>query len=366
MDLDNVKFMLFPYTVLPETDYRHLSLVLPELFVLQVTRPPMAPERLLQMVNAWPAITDQQQIETIGRCLKGFREFAAVHGDGSLLASLNLDQISRDFAESRFRIQTELKKSSAKKTDEAEVALLEAAVFLEMARDLDEKELEVEAGLKRMGSLEGEFREILGISEDETQEDTMEVLNPPLEAERTGLSFMLRRRIHSWFRLLLNHMPISCPVLVTTSELVFEELFEYLGKPDDRDGKLADPTRIVLGPVPALDDLPLEDFRSLLSDPEASSLLHSYWKGLQNVILAPGVPSGPEMLSRSVDALQDYLRHVPRERGFSSDRMVSMELCFARGLKWDHIRKYYGQAEDPARLEENASWDDLIKVVVCG
>jgi hypothetical protein len=365
MSLDTMEFMLFPYTVVPEKDYRQLSLVLPGLSVLQVTRPPVAPDWLLQMVTAWPAITEQQQIETIGLCLKGYREFAAVHGDDSVLASLSLDQISRDFVESRFRIQTELNKNKATELGDAAISLLEAAIFLEMARDLDEKEMEVEAGLARMDSLEGEFREILGISEDEVLEDTMETLSPPLRAERTSLSFMLPKRIQSWFRLLFNHMPAACPVLVTTSEPALAELFEHLLGPDGRGGKLSEPTRMALGSIPTVDDLAVEDFLSLLSDPEASGILASYWQGLQSVLHAPGVPSGPEALSQSIDTLQDYLRHFRGELGLSSNRVVSIELVFADKLAWNIIRKKYRHTEGPARTEEDASLDDLMKVVVC-
>ena len=365
MSADTMRFMLFPYTVLPDKEYRQLSLVLPGLSVLQVTRPPAATDWLLQMVAAWPAITEQQQIETIGLCLKGFREFAAVHGDESVLASLSLDQISRDFAESRFRIQTELKKTNATEPGDAEISLLEAAVFLEMARDLDEKEMEVEAGLARMDSLEGEFREILGIWEDAALEDTMETLSPPLGTERANLSFMLPKRIESWFRLLFNHMPAPCPVLVTTSELVLAELFEHLRMPDDRGGKISEPTRVALGCIPAVDDLAVEDFLSLLSDPEASGILSSYWHELESVLLAPGVPSGLEALSQSIDTLQDYLRHFRREMGLSSDRVVSIELACADKLDWNIIRKHYRQSEGAARTEQETSYDDFIKVVVC-
>ena len=69
----------------------------------------MTPDWLPNQVTGWPVITEQEQIETVKLCLKGYQQFAAVHGENSVLASLSLEQISRDFAESRFRIQTQLK-----------------------------------------------------------------------------------------------------------------------------------------------------------------------------------------------------------------------------------------------------------------
>ncbi len=99
-------YMLFPYSVLSEQESRHLSVLLPCLAVLQVIRPPLTPGWLQNQITGWPVITEQEQLKTLKLCLQGYQQFAAVHGENSVLASLRLDQISRDFAESRFRIQT--------------------------------------------------------------------------------------------------------------------------------------------------------------------------------------------------------------------------------------------------------------------
>lgn len=355
MNQDSLKLMLFPYTVLPEREYRQLSLVLPGLSLLQVTRPAAVPDWLVQTVSPWPAVTEQHQIETIGLCLEGYREFAAVHGNDSALTSLSLAQISRDFAESRFQIQTELKKKGTPELSEAEISLIEAAVFLEMARDLDEKELEVEAGLARMDSLEGEFREILGISEDETPEDALDALSPPLRPEPASLSFMLSKRIQSWLRLLSNHMPAATPVLVTTSETVLTEFFDLFRIPDDGGGKISEPTRLALGSIPTVEDLAVADFLSLLSDPEASAILTSCWQGLEAVLLAPGAPTGREALSQSFDALRDHLCHFRRDLGLSDDRMVGIELVYDDQFTWSMIQEHLRQSEEPARSTKDLS-----------
>jgi hypothetical protein len=360
-----MSFMVFPYTLLSEKEYLQLSLLLPELSILQVLRPPAVPEWLPQMFTGWPAVTGQDQLETIRLCLKGYQEFATVHGESSVLASLSLDQIARDFSESRLQIQSELKKSPAKAPDDGEIQVLEAAIFLEMARDLDEKDLEVETGLARIASLEGEFREILGISEDEVEDDVMESLSPPLRAGQTNHSFMLPKRIESWFRLLFNHMPSACPVLVTTTNRAIEELFEGLRGKEGPAGNMPEPTRIPLGVIPAMDDLRSEDFLGLLSDPEASGILGSYWQELKSTILAPGDPSRRATLSQAADTLLDYLHHYRRELGLSAGRKVSIDLVLDESLTWHALREQFASAGRPVNPAERVCSDESVKVLAC-
>lgn len=360
---DSPRFMLFPHTVLSDREYRHLSLLLPGLSVLQILRPPAAPAWLSQMLVGWPVVTEEEKIKTIRLALKGFQEFATVHGDESALASLSLDQISRASSESRLRIQSELKRKDAEVVNERETLLLEAAVFLEMARDLDEKEIEVEAGLSRMDSLEGEFREILGISEDARLEDTLETMSPPLRADKTGLSYMLPKRIESWFRLLSNAMPPALPVLVTT-EPVLEELIEWFRTKGGATGIMPEPKRIPLAAIPAMDGLAIEDFLSLLSDPEASGILTSYWQGLENIILSPLDPTGHEALSQTAETLQDLLRRYCAGIGLADERTVSIELVVGDILSWETIWKQFGRVERPAAFAGEVSRTVAVELLV--
>jgi hypothetical protein len=365
MALNAMQYMLFPFTILSETEYRHLSILLPRLSVLQVIRPPVIPAWLQKMVTGWPVITEQERIENIKLCLKGYQEFATVHRENSVLSSVSLDQISRDFAESRFRIQTQLKKDDPNESDASESSLPEAAIFLEMARDLDEKEMEVEAGFTQIGDLEGEFRQILGISDDEESADTIETLVPPLRAEKAYLSFMIPKRIHSWFRLISNRMPEACPALVTTSEQVVEELFEPLREEYDRAGKSLQLSRIPLGSIPAMDDLPMEEFFSMLSEPEASGLLTSYWHSLDNLLASPHDSTNQAELSRAADTLQDYLIDYRRGNGLFGSTEMRIELVFDSEMRWSDFRKHCDQESGSGLLIDHPCPDDLVKILVC-
>lgn len=357
------KFMLFPHMVLSDKEYRHLSLLLPELSILQIFRPVAVPDWLSQGVMGWQAITDQKSLKTIGLALKGLQEFAAVHGDNSALASLGLDQISRAFSESRFRIQTELKGQDATTVDERETALLEAAVFLEMARDLDEREIEVEAGLSRMDSLEEEFREILGLVEDEELEDTLETTDVLVRSEGAVLSHMLPKRIESWFQLLSNEVPPTLPVLVTT-EAGLEELIEWLDAKDQTPGNLPEPGRVLLASVPAMDGLATEGFLSLLGDPEASDLLTSYWEALEQAILSPHDPVDYETLSQKADTLQDTLRDHTRELGLSGEGLVHLDSVAGEALSWQRVAQRLSQGPGRAALAGEIFPAEPLKILV--
>jgi hypothetical protein len=365
MALDAMQYLLFPYTILSEMEYRHLSILLPRLSVLQVIRPPAIPNWLQEMVTGWPVIMEQEQIEAIKLCLKGYQQFATVHGENSVLSSLSLDQISRDFAESRFRIQTQLKRDNPDDSGVSENALLEAAIFQEMARDLDEKEIEVEASFEGIDSLEGEFREILGISDDEELADTVETMVPPLRVEKAYLSFMLPKRIQSWFRLFCNRMPKASSALVTTSEQVVEEILEYLRVEYDRAGRALQLSRMPLASIPALDGLSTEEFLTMISDPEASGLSTTYWNSLDNVLASPHDSTNHAELSRAADTLQDYLHNYRTEAGSSGDRAIRMDLVYEAGLGWSSIRKWCDPVSGSEQLRDDSCPDDLVKILIC-
>ena len=360
-----MQYLLFPYTVLSEAEYRHLSILLPRLSVLQVVRPPMVPDWLREMVAGWPVIVEQRQIEAIKLCLKGYREFASVHGQSSALSSISLDQISRDFAESRFRIQTQLKKDHSDESRASESALMEAAIFLEMARDLDEKEMEVEASFEDLDSLEGEFREILGISDDEELAETMETMVPTLRAEKAYLSFMLLKRIQSWLRLFYNRLPEAPPALVTTLEQVVEEILEPLRLKCDRSGKALQLSRISLGSIPVLEDLPKAEFLALLSDPEATRLVSAYWNSLDKMLTSPHNSSEQAELSLAAGTLQDHLLDYRREIGLSENAEMRMDLVTCTEMRWNDLRTHCGPVGGSGSLSENLYPDDLVKILVC-
>jgi|WetSurMetagenome_2_1015567.scaffolds.fasta_scaffold09737_4 hypothetical protein len=365
MSLEPMQYLLFPYTILSESEYRQLSILLPRLSLLQVIRPPAVPNWLHEQVTGWPVIQEPGRLEAITLCLKGYQQFASVHGENSALASLSLDQISRDFAESRFRIQNQLKREDPDGSQDEENSLAEAAILLEMARDLDEKEVELAASLTKIDDLEGEFREILGISDEDELADANEILSPPLRAEKGYLSFMLPKRIASWLRLFCSVMPEAGPTLVTTSEAVLEELFDPIRAEYERAGKTFEPERVLLGSIPSLDDLEIDEFLSLLSNPEASARFASSWHALESMLRAPHDPPCREQMSVAADTLQDFLRQHRRELDLPEGPEVRMELIFDSNLRWGSIGKYYEPVGQSEPLRAASCPDDVVRILLC-
>lgn len=359
------QYFLFPHTVLPEREWRLLSLLLPQLSVLQVISPPAVPLWLREQVAGWPVLKEPEDLENVKLCLRGYREFAAVHGENTMLSSLSHDQISEDFADSRFRLQAELKRKGSRGPDHRKLPLLEAAVFLEMARDLEEKESEVEHGLSEIDRLEGAFREVLGISDEEELTEALATLNPPLRAEHASRFHMLPERIASWLQLLSHRLPLTCPVLVTTTERVVEELLDPLQIERERAEKPFEPTRVTLSSLPAMDDLPLEDLLSLFSNPEATPLLTACWQGLEEALGAVHDSAAREPLFQATEVLTDYLYGYRQELGLPPGATVLTDLIFDETLRWGALGNYCDRTGALGESLEKACPNEAVRIVVC-
>lgn len=364
MPSETLRYWLFPYTALSDRHYRHLALFLPHLTVLQISRPPAVPLTRYSDLSGWPAFSDGQQLEKIALSLKGYQEFAAIHGENAVMASLSHEAIAREFAESRFRIETELHGRAPKEPDPRETALLEAAVFLELARDLDEREMDLEANITEAGEIEGRFREILGISDDEDALDRIDSLSPSLTIDATHLSFMLPQRIQAWFRLLSNHKPQGGTVLVTTHREVLDELFDtFCGKRGAADLE-SPPACRPLASLPSLDALPREEFLRLLSDPEISDLLNVYWNALEEAILSPEDASLGEALIRAVGDVEDAVEGLYGELGGRGRGRAKLELCSLPGLSLGRIWERFDTGGPPPGTPGEKVRQDALKILL--
>lgn len=320
---DEPGILLFPHTILSERDFRHLSLLLPGFSLLQVVRPPSVPE--WARVSPLPVIEDESRIEQIQLYLSGYRDFAQIHGEGSLLGGLNRYWPEADL-ESRFGIQHDLKGKPPLELDLKGRLVLEAAVFLEMARDLDEKEMEMESGLFEAAGLEEKFREILGISDEREIEEPMETLTPPLAPDRTYLSFMLAKRIAFWFRLFCLKPSHARSVLMAIIPEAVDVLLDPLRIEGYRTGCPLHPLQVELGCIPALEALSHEAFQTLVGELDASGARESWWKTLgdllkdpQNQSLLKDAEAGIKSLAKSVE---DFLKKA----GWEGTGIVGLNL----------------------------------------
>ncbi len=289
--MENVKtpFALFPYQVLSEQDFRTLALLIPRTHVLQVLERIVLPAWGASHFEILPAGLDDGEAQQIRQALASFGEFAAVHQDHCLKASFSAESQLRQNWESRFDIQTSLRGRGMEGPDPETRRFLEAALFLEMARELDQKQTDLEADLAQAAHLETEFRQILGISEEEDiPEDSLETLSPSLIATRAHLSFMLPKRITSWFRLFSRtHLAAEPFVLLTVNQEITDEIVDKVEASSRHRASPTDLLQLPLAALPPLPKLPADDFSSRLASILPTEAFQEYQRTLAALISDP-------------------------------------------------------------------------------
>jgi hypothetical protein len=294
-------FALFPYQVLSEQDLRTLALLIPRTRLLQVLEPTSLPAWGSSHFEVLPTVSGDQEAQSIRQALASFDEFAAVHRDHCLKASYNAESLLRQNWESRFDIETSLRGRGKEGPDPEARRFLEAALFLEMARELDQRQTDLESDLAEAALLETEFREILGIrEEEETPEDTLETLSPPLTTSRAHLSFMLPKRIASWLQV-FSRTPFAAQpfALVTVNHEVMDEIADKVEAATRHRPSRPELIQAPLAPVPRLPKLPADDFATRLGAILLSQELLEYRRSFAALLSDPKNQDLQKALSRA-------------------------------------------------------------------
>lgn len=342
MTTDPKDFVLFPHMAIREGDLRRLSIFLPRLTFMEAVDPPRIPAWAGERTAALRPRAEGDREERVRRCLAGYRDLGALHGDSGMLSAIVRDW-GLDPAESRTGIQGFLRSGPGARPDLRDEALVEAAVFLEMARILDEEEIELDRNVLRARRLEEEFREIVGAAEDEETRKELETLNVSLDIDRGHLDYMLRERIGMWLRLLGSSAWRRPAALVAGSPEVTREMLEAS---IPKAGNAADcrpaarQIRIASLPDPA--NLTEENFQALLSRLMKSGVLESTWTTLGLYLGDPNAPVLEETLREKVTALQAEFTEAANEGGYSNGG-ESTELwltCFS-GLTWGELWRFF-------------------------
>lgn len=317
MTISLFRYFLFPHSVLPGSESRHLSILLPNLYLLQAIQKPVIPEWAADRFQVYPTLPSGEVLDRAVDCYRGYHEIAGLHGDSVDLASLTCDWV--DTKESRTHIQGTLRGRKAVEGEHEKRLLLEAAVFIEMARELDQQETELEESYDRLNSLEEEFKQIIGIGPEDELDEATQALSQPLRPERSGLLYMLPRRIACWLRLFSTRMPEGSPVLVSASREVIEELLDPVRAHGDRTGKPVSIIRRSLAVIPSLEHLGTDDFRELLRNLHEENVLSPYWQSLENVLREPDEARYRGELDQRVDALRKSIEDSGRKGKHSDD-----------------------------------------------
>jgi hypothetical protein len=296
-----LSYFLFPHMTISAGDYRNLCFFLPHLRVLEIAGKASIPEEVQQKVSGWPVLIGEELSTRIIASIEAYRTFALVHGGpGGILGFLN--QAFDEVDETRFKIQEELREKSQSDIAPASIpesggpfgetsltldpVLFQAALFLEIARELDEEELEIASSYDRLGAIELEFREILGIEGDEPERAETN-LTPALAPDTNGLLYMLPKRIESWFSM-LSSFSLSqiedLPVFVTCFPEVVEEVVEIVRTACERNGKKFSAVAHQLGSIPGMDGLGSRQFRTLVEAPGNPELLAACGLDLEDFV----------------------------------------------------------------------------------
>jgi hypothetical protein len=338
MKKDVFPYLLFPHTIASGKQLLELSLLLPHLSILQAVRPLVLPEWAREAISALPAIEDGEEIDLVKLGLGAYREFGALHGENALMASVGQERIFEERLESRFGIEGQLRGSGGKGPEQRKRLVVEAAVFMELARELDENAIELESGLNEAENLEEEFRDILGITsgEDASEADDA-AMSAPLKHEGSNLSYMLPRRISGWLRLFSNVAAEDHPVLVALAPEVAEEITEMLKSECEKHQKSFHSSRLLVGTFPSVDCPGDADFHSLFQSLRTSDSTASFHAALDAVVRSPDDAGLLESLQARANESANGIKAFCDSLGCPCQKKVELVLTSFRDLTLNDI-----------------------------
>ncbi|MGC8490309.1 MAG: hypothetical protein ACP5SH_01105 [Syntrophobacteraceae bacterium] len=319
--MTDIDYFLFPHTTLSSTRLQKLCLFLPRLEILEIVSRAPVPEGTKEKVSGYAVLGEGELSSRIDACIRGYRDFAKVHGGpGGILGFLRqaLDEID----EPRYRIQEELRGKFPPDAEQKEI--VRAAIFLEMARELDEKELELAEGYDRLGAIEREFRDILGI-EEEDAEPVETSLEAALAPDENSLLYMLPKRIEAWLRIFSLRRSENAPVFVAGFPEVVEESLESIRTACEKSGKAFSTTALMLGPVPWLPE-------ALPEGPETLELLSSCRQGLGDFLKSAARGAEPQKLEEMRASLQSCFERLCNRCGASQNVTAALRLTVVEKL----------------------------------
>ncbi|MCG6918529.1 MAG: hypothetical protein LJE89_13425 [Deltaproteobacteria bacterium] len=252
----------FPYTFMDEKDLKRLIPYFDKIRLLQVfpDSDPRLPDLLhtSQMVQPYCPISDPVLLETVSRARKTYDQMGRVHRDVGVLHLLQTFALQEDFEDSRTGLVASIRKAHPR-LSEGELALVNDAVFILLADQLDQEHAELDLDLERIRGLEAKFHEEVGIGTDEEAEisGTTSVLLPESDPPRSQYIF---QRLRAWTRLnCLQEKMVSSPSLTTSPE-VSSEIAERL------------PPQFAALTGEPLTKEPEQHLLSILPDPQSLSL----------------------------------------------------------------------------------------------
>ncbi|UCE81969.1 MAG: hypothetical protein JSV47_09510 [Deltaproteobacteria bacterium] len=250
-----------PFTFLEEQDLKRLVLYFHNIRLLQVLPDfdPGLPNilRASSLVQSFCPISTSL-LETVKRAHQTYHQLGSVHQDGGLVQLLRSYALQEDFEDSRTGLVAAIRKGSPSLARE-EVELVNDAVFLLFAHQLDREHSELDSQIDRIRGLETKLHAEVGIGSEEERETLAMELPALAESDHPRTRYPLQR-LRAWTRLYRSHQDPGPFLPLTTSVEVLEEISERLPS------QLADLTD-------RLETVPMDQRNlSILPDPRTLSL----------------------------------------------------------------------------------------------
>ncbi len=312
-----------PSSILPESYYRFLALFTPSVSLLGFVRPPFCPSwdegvfRILQL-----HFDDPERSRSLYDGYRGYQQFAEMHGERHLAESMALLQSEEERDESRLSLRAMLRDPTITQRDVGWEMAAQAALFLEIARDLDTKELELQRDLSTVSALETQFRELLGVTTEEEWKETEEVVRITAESlPRLNYGgYLIKQRLISWLRVYFSRLPFrtsrkhtemgeilhlrhTIPLLLCISSDVREELVDPVRTREERAGRRFTPQELELITLPnCFEEISNERYCELRTS--LTTHLLPFWDALQAYIGEPERGETLRTLEGSARSLQ--------------------------------------------------------------
>jgi hypothetical protein len=210
-----------------------------------------------------------------------YHQLAGVHRDGELVQLFRTYALQENYEDSRTGIIAHLRQGLPRLAPE-EVELVNDAIFLLLAHELDREHSELDLHLDRIRGLEIKLHEEVGIGNEEKREAGAMKSPSLLESDPPRARYPLQR-LRAWTRLYSNHQEPDPLLPLTTSLEVLGEISERLPS------KLAALTgglpSTVLGPyllanLPDPQSLRLEEILELRESLSREGVLDNWWERL--------------------------------------------------------------------------------------
>lgn len=311
MDETTVRLFLFPHSVLPDAAARCFFTVWSPLECLRAVEAAFVPDWAEPRCEQRGIEKSEKFWDRVRAVRQGYRELGARVGEDGLMAVLSRDWALGAGPESRGQIQSILKGMSPEPPDMEEWLLTEAAVFLELGRELDIRELELLKNLEHVGRLEENLLKALGADEEDTAElqKALETTNPPLSPDWGHFGYLLRQRIAHWFRMFSRaRVPGGRVVLAALGREVVDEALDPVQTERERRREPWDRGEMRVLSIPRMDLLGPEEFSRWLDAVEKLEARGPFRQSLEALMEDPSRPALKEELLQAARDLERALQ----------------------------------------------------------